>query len=107
MGGVCFCNDVNKPGSLNRAQRYFKDSIQKDPDFALAYTGLADTYVYLAFAGALTRDQAERSAREAITKALKLDDSIGEAYDTLGELSSEFDWNWDEAERQFNRSIAL
>jgi TolB-like protein/DNA-binding winged helix-turn-helix (wHTH) protein/Flp pilus assembly protein TadD len=106
-GRLYFVNEFTKSDSLNKAQRYFKDSIQKDPDFALAYTGLADTYVYLAFAGALTRDQAERSAREAIAKALKLDDSIGEAYDTLGELSSEFDWDWDEAERQFNRSIAL
>jgi TolB-like protein/Flp pilus assembly protein TadD len=106
-GRLYFVNEFTKPDSLNRAQRYFQDSIQKDPDFALAYAGLADTYVYLAFAGALQRDQAERSAREAIAKALKLDDSIGEAYDTLGELRSEFDWDWDEAERQFNRSIAL
>jgi TolB-like protein/DNA-binding winged helix-turn-helix (wHTH) protein len=106
-GRLYFVNEFTKSDSLNKAQRYFKDSIQKDPDFALAYTGLADTYVYLAFAGALPRDQAERFAREAVAKALKLDDSIGEAYDTLGELSSEFDWDWDEAERQFNRSIAL
>jgi TolB-like protein/DNA-binding winged helix-turn-helix (wHTH) protein len=106
-GRLYFVNEFTKPDSLNRAQRYFKDSIQKDPDFALAYAGLADTYVYLAFAGALPRDQAERSAREALAKALKLDDSIGEAYDTLGALSWRFDWDWNAADREFNRAIAL
>jgi tetratricopeptide (TPR) repeat protein len=106
-GRLYFVNEYTKTDSLNRAQRYFKESIQKDPDFALAYAGLADTYVYLAFAGALTRDQAERSAREALAKALKLDDSIGEAYDTLGALSSRFDWDWNAADREFNRAIAL
>jgi TolB-like protein/DNA-binding winged helix-turn-helix (wHTH) protein/Tfp pilus assembly protein PilF len=106
-GRLYFVNEYTKPDSLKRAQRYFNESIQKDPDFALAYAGLADTYVYLAFAGALTKDQAERSAREALAKALKLDDSIGEAYDTLGALSWRFDWDWNAADRAFNRAIAL
>jgi TolB-like protein/DNA-binding winged helix-turn-helix (wHTH) protein/Tfp pilus assembly protein PilF len=106
-GRLYFVNEFNKPASLKRAQGYFQESIQKDSKFALAYAGLADTYVYLAFAGALNRDQAYRSAKEALAKALKLDDSIGEAYDTLGELSSEFDWDWNAADREFNRAIAL
>src|ERR1700733_6914375 len=106
-GRLYFVNEFTKPDSLNRAQRYFKESIRKDPDFALAYAGLADTYVYLAFAGALSREQAERSAREALAKALKLDDSIGEAYDTLGALSWRFDWDWNAADREFNSAIAL
>ena len=88
-GRLYFVNEFTKPDSLKKAQRYFEESIQKDPEFALAYAGLADTYVYLAFAGALTRDQAYRSAKEALAKALKLDDSIGEAHDTLGVLSCE------------------
>jgi TolB-like protein/DNA-binding winged helix-turn-helix (wHTH) protein/Tfp pilus assembly protein PilF len=106
-GRLYFVNEFTKADALRKAQRYFEQSIQKDPDFALAYAGLADTYVYLAFAGALTRDQAERSAREALAKALKLDDSIGEAYDTLGLLSWRFDWDWQAADREFNRAIAL
>ena len=106
-GRLYFVNEFTKPDSLNRAQRYFKDSLQKDPDFALAYAGLADTYVYLSFAGALPRDQAYRSAKEALAKALKLDDGIGEAYDTLGVLSWRFDWDWNAADREFNRAIAL
>jgi TolB-like protein/DNA-binding winged helix-turn-helix (wHTH) protein/Tfp pilus assembly protein PilF len=106
-GRLYFVNEFTKPDSLKKAQRYFEESTQKDPNFALAYAGLADTYVYLAFAGALQRDQAYRSAKEELARALELDDSIGEAHDTLGVLSWQFDWDWDAAEREFNRAIAL
>jgi len=106
-GRLYFVNEFTKPDSLKKAQAYFEESIQKDPAFALAYAGLADTYVYMAFAGALPKDQAYRSAKEALGKALELDDSIGEAHDTLGVLSSEFDWDWGAADREFNRAIAL
>jgi len=106
-GRLYFANEYTKPESLRKAQHYFEDAIQKDPQFALAYAGLADTYVYLAFSQALPRDQAYRSAKETLAKALELDDSIGETYDTLGVLSSDFDWDWDTAERQFDRAIAL
>jgi TolB-like protein/DNA-binding winged helix-turn-helix (wHTH) protein/Tfp pilus assembly protein PilF len=106
-GRLYFVTEFTKPDSLRKAQQDFEVSIQKDPNFALAYAGLADTYVYLAFAGALQKDQAYRSAKEAVAKALELDDSIGEAYDTLGLLSFEFDWDWDTADREFNRAIAL
>ena len=76
-GRLYFVNEFTKPDSLKKAQGYFEESIQRDPNFALAYAGLADTFVYLAFAGALQKDQAYRSAKEALAKALKLDDSIG------------------------------
>jgi TolB-like protein/DNA-binding winged helix-turn-helix (wHTH) protein len=106
-GRLCFVNEFTKPDSLIKAQAYFEESIQKDPSFALAYAGLADTYVYMAFAGALPKDQAYRLAKDALAKALALDDSIGEAHDTLGVLSSNFDWDWGAADREFNRAIAL
>jgi TolB-like protein/DNA-binding winged helix-turn-helix (wHTH) protein/Flp pilus assembly protein TadD len=106
-GRLYFVNEFTKPDSLKKTQAYFEESIQKDPGFALAYAGLADSYVYMAFAGALQKDQAYRLAKDALAKALALDDSIGEAHDTLGLLSSEFDWDWDTADREFNRAIAL
>jgi len=106
-GRLYFVNEFTKPGSLKKAQSYFEESIQKDPNFALAYAGLADTYVYLAFAGALPLDQAYGPAKKAVAKALELDDSIGEAHDTLGLLKSDFDWDWDAADREFSRAIAL
>lgn len=106
-GRLYFTNEFTKPDSLRKAQRFFEDAIQKDSNFALAYAGLADTYVYLAYAGALQKDLAYRSAKNALAKALQLDESIGEAHDTLGALSSSFDWDWETADREFNRAIAL
>ena len=106
-GRLYFTNEYTKPDSLRKAQHLFEESIEKDPNFALAYAGLADTYVYLAFSGALQKDAAYRSAKEALEKALQLDDSIGEAHDTLGLLNWQFDWDWDAADREFNRAIAL
>jgi tetratricopeptide (TPR) repeat protein len=107
QGRLYFTTDFSKPASLMKAQNLFEESIREDPDFALSYAGLADTYVYLAYAGAMPKDQAYRSARKWVAKALELDDSIGEAYDTLGALSWNFDWDWDAADRAFTRAIAL
>ena len=106
-GRLYFTTEYTKPESLKKAQHLFQEAIEKDPNLALAYAGMADTYVYLAFSGAVQKDAAYRPAKEALAKAMQLDDSIGEAYDTLGLLSSQFDWDWDAAEREFNRAIAL
>jgi TolB-like protein/DNA-binding winged helix-turn-helix (wHTH) protein/Flp pilus assembly protein TadD len=106
-GRLYFSTEFTKPDSLKKAQHLFGEAIRKDPNFALAYAGLADTYVYLAFSGALQKDPAYRSAKQALAKALQLDDTIGEAHDTLGVLNWQFDWDWDAAEREFNRAIAL
>ena len=103
-GRFYFTTEFTKPVSLKKAQHYFEDAIQKDPEFALAYAGLADTDVYLAFTGAMSRDLAYRSAKEATGKAQELDDSIGELHDTLGVLSWQFEWDWDAAEREFDRA---
>lgn len=106
-GRLYFVTEFTKADSLRKAQHYFQESLKQDPNFALAYAGLADTYVYLAFANALPKDQAYQSAKGALAKALALDDSIGEAHDTLGVLSADFDWDWDNADREFSRAIAL
>ena len=107
QGRLYFTNEFTNPDSLRKAQHYFEDAMRKDPNFALAYAGLADTYVFLAYAEVLPRDLAYRTAKDTLAKALELDDSIGEAHDTLGALSANFDWDWDTADREFNRAIAL
>jgi TolB-like protein/DNA-binding winged helix-turn-helix (wHTH) protein/Tfp pilus assembly protein PilF len=106
-GRLYFTTEYTKPNSLRKAQHLFEEAIQKDPNFALAYAGLADTFVYLAFSGALQKGPAYQAAKQAVAKALQLDDTIGEAHDTLGLLNWQFDWDWDAAEREFNRAIAL
>jgi TolB-like protein/DNA-binding winged helix-turn-helix (wHTH) protein/Tfp pilus assembly protein PilF len=92
---------------LKTAQRYFEESIQKDPGFALSYVRLADCYVYLGFLRQLSPEDAYRPAREALRKALELDDSIGEAHATLALLSWRHEWNWAATEREFNYALAL
>ena len=108
-GRYYLSNQFTMAKPLNMAKGYFEESIRKDPGFALAYSGLADSYTYLALfgQGELTPDRAYKLAKEAINKALELDDSIGEAHDTLGLLSWRFGWDWGAAEREFNQAIAL
>ncbi|MCU1243954.1 MAG: Adenylate cyclase [Candidatus Acidoferrum typicum] len=95
------------PQDLKTARRYFEESIQKDPDFALGYVGLADSYVLLASFRQLSPEGAYKPAKEALSKALELDDSIGEAHDTLASLSWRHEWDWAGTEREFRRAIAL
>lgn len=107
QGRFYMTNLFSKPQDLTTARNFFEQAIRKDPRFALAYSGLADSYVYSAFFRQVRPDLAYRSAKDAISKALQLDDSIGEVHDTLALLSWRYEWNWKTAEGELNQSIAL
>ena len=107
QGRLYFTTEFTKPASLRKAQHLFEEAIRKDPNLALAYAGLADTYLYLALDGAMPKEQAYEAAKKYVGKAMELDDSIGEAWDTLGQLRANFDWDWDGADQAFSRAIAL
>jgi eukaryotic-like serine/threonine-protein kinase len=93
---------------LKQSRDYFKQAIAKDSSFALAYTGLASSYYMLAAGfGHLRPKEASAPARDAIQRALALDDELGEAHMGLAILRSWFDWDWDGAEREFKRAIEL
>jgi TolB-like protein/DNA-binding winged helix-turn-helix (wHTH) protein/Flp pilus assembly protein TadD len=94
-------------GPLNTAKSYFEESIRKDPGLALAYWGLADSYIFLTFSGQLSPEGTYRPANEALRKALELDENAGEIHDALGVLRWQYEWDLDGAEREFNRAIAL
>jgi TolB-like protein/Flp pilus assembly protein TadD len=106
-GRYYFVNEFTNPESLRRSKSYFEESIRKDPGFALGYAGLADSYAFLGLFNQLPPEAAYQSAKEALRKSRELDDTLGEAHYTLGVLSWRFDWNWDNAEREFQQSIAL
>jgi TolB-like protein/Tfp pilus assembly protein PilF len=106
-GRFYFDNGFTEPESLKKGKQHFEHSIEIDPNFAQAYAGLANTYLYSAFAGVLKRDLAYRSANEAVAKAMELDDSVGEAHETLGTMKETFEWDWEGAEREYSRAIAL
>ena len=85
--------------SIQVAQNYFTEAIQKDPGFALAYVGLAGCYSDLGeFRWAAPQDVYPR-AKELILKALQLDESEAEAHSALGYLTWQFDWNWQECRK--------
>jgi TolB-like protein/DNA-binding winged helix-turn-helix (wHTH) protein/Tfp pilus assembly protein PilF len=93
--------------SLTMAKTYFEEAVREDPGFALAHSGLADAYLYLAIFRHAAPESSYRPAKEAVRQALALDDSIGEAHDTLAVLSWRYDWDWDATERELNQAIAL
>ncbi len=94
------------PEGLQRAIEQFDLAVQKDPNYALAYVGLADSYGIAGnFPGLSVKESLPR-AKAYATKALEIDDSLGEAYATLG-LVNALQWNWTEAEKAYKRSIEL
>jgi TolB-like protein/DNA-binding winged helix-turn-helix (wHTH) protein/Flp pilus assembly protein TadD len=106
-GRFYLSNQFTMAQPLAMSKQYFEESIRKDPGFALAYSGLADSYLYLALFRQLSPDSAYHSATEALRKALELDDTIGEAHDTLGLLNWRYKWDLKAAERELNQAIAL
>ena len=97
--------------STKKAIPYFQQSIQKDPSYALAYDGLANCYTFLGITGALLSGLPPREvmpkAKEAVLKALQLDETLGAAHSTLGHIHFNYDWDWDAGEREFKRALEL
>jgi TolB-like protein/DNA-binding winged helix-turn-helix (wHTH) protein/Flp pilus assembly protein TadD len=108
LKGRYFWNKRTGDG-LKKAIEYFSLAIEKDPIYAEAYSGLADAY---ALAGdweyaILSPHEASPKAKAAATKALTLDDSLGEAHTSLAFAMDQYDWDWASAEREYQRAIAL
>jgi eukaryotic-like serine/threonine-protein kinase len=98
-----------RPGGLREGIHYFEQAIEKDPNYALAYSGLADGYATLATweSGTIPPVEAMPKANAAALKALEIDDTLAEAHASLGYIRLHYDWDWQEAEKQFKRAIEL
>ncbi|MCA1849518.1 MAG: protein kinase [Acidobacteria bacterium] len=93
--------------SLKQAVEFYKQAVEKDPNFALAYSGLAKTYaLFPVFSVALPKDSMPQ-AKAAALRALALDDSLDEAHAALGLYLSAFAWNQPAAETELRRAIEL
>ena len=102
-----FCWNLRTPEGVGEAIRFFEQAIAEDPDYALAYTGLADSYgLQLDYRGAPVQEGMQRAKAEA-QKALALDDALAEAHTSLGWVTFIYDWDWPAAEREFRRAIEL
>jgi eukaryotic-like serine/threonine-protein kinase len=90
-------------GGSKSAIEYFQRAIQKDPRYALAYAGLADSYLLLGsyWVEAITE------AKSAAEQALKLDPTLAEAHVSLGQIKLWLDWDWSAARREFEKGISL
>jgi serine/threonine protein kinase/Tfp pilus assembly protein PilF len=95
-------------GGVNKAIDYFQQAIAKEPNYALAYTGLADSYYSLARnSAALSPKEAGAKARQAAEKAIELDPVLCEAHASFANILLVFEWDFAGAEREFKRAIDL
>ncbi len=92
---------------LKKAIGYFEDAILKDPNYALAYAGLADSYAALGVVEDQSSQDLMPKARSAALRALELDDGLAEAHASLGYVKHRFEWDWPGAEKEFKRAIEL
>jgi TolB-like protein/Tfp pilus assembly protein PilF len=95
------------PANLMAGMEYYHKAIGIDPNYALAYTGLADTYHLLASYGLRPPATSFERAKEAATHALKLDDKLAEAYNSLAAINLLYDWDWKAAEEGFVEALKL
>ena len=95
------------PAGFWKGIESFKQAIEKDPDYAQAYVGLADCYILLGPNDVLPAKEVYPLAKAAALKALQLDDGLAEAHASLGFLMLLYDWNPAQAEKQFQRAIEL
>jgi TolB-like protein/Flp pilus assembly protein TadD len=93
--------------SLRKALLYFQQAIRLDPNYSLAYVGLADTYTLLSFFTLAAPNDAFPKAKAAAEKALAIDSTLAEAYTALGQYKAYYEWDWNGAEDQFQKGIAL
>ena len=90
-----------------KAIEYFQQAVEKDPSYALAYTGIADSYVLLGWNSYLPPKDAFPKGKMAAMKALRLDPDLGEGHTPQAAVLWLYDWQWGKAQEEFQRSLAL
>ena len=93
--------------ALATAADYYKQAIDKDPAYALAYDGLADCFISQAWYSFRPSKDAYPKAKAAAGKALELDESLSEAHASLAFVLTNYDWEWSNAEKEYQRAINL
>lgn len=106
LKGRYFWNKRDKVG-FTKAVDYFQQAIAKDPTYAAAYAGLADSYALSGGFNLIPVEQAMPRAQAAAEKALQLDSNLAEAHASLGLLAPFNNWNWAGAEQHYQRAIEL
>jgi len=106
LKGLFYMNK-RTPDGYTQAVEYFQKAIEKDHDYAIAYTGLAESYTQAAFINVFPPKELMPKAKAAATKALELDDSLADPHVALGYAGFGYDWDWTAAGKHFERSFEL
>jgi len=106
LKGKHFANRLS-PDSLEKAVRYFNDAIKADPTYAPAYAELAETYGWATASQFIPSQEGLAKAKSAALHALEIDPNLGEAYNTLAWVKYVHDWDFEGADQDFERALAL
>ena len=106
LQGLFYWNKWTEEG-FRKATDFFNQAVEKDPNYAQAYAGLADTYNFLGESGYTAPQQVWQNAKSAAMHAVKLDDTLPEAHISLALVRESYDWDWTGAESEFKRAIQL
>ena len=106
LEGRYFLNNRTEE-SLKKAIERFDKALEKDPQYALACTGVADSYAVLALLEFLPPKEAFPKARTAAEKAVEIENGLAEAHTSLALIRFQYDWDWEGAEKEFKRAIEL
>jgi TolB-like protein/DNA-binding winged helix-turn-helix (wHTH) protein/Tfp pilus assembly protein PilF len=106
LKGRYFWNKRTQQG-FQRAVDCFQLAIEKDPSYAPAYAGLADSYALTSIYGQGDSTELMRKARVAALHAIELDDTLAEAHASLAVIAQNYDWNWQVVDKEYRRAIEL
>src|SRR5713226_992683 len=108
LKGRYYWNKRSQEG-LTKAINYFQIAIEKDPNYALAYAGLADCYSIIGsvIVGTVPAAEVAPKARAAALKSLELDNTLAEAHTSLATVRFNYDWDWNSAASGFRRAVEL
>lgn len=105
LKGRYHLNNISVVG-LKKAIGYFKQAIEMDPNYAPAYAGMSDTYIFLSDIY-IPGKEAMPMARAAAQKAMELDETLAEAHEALAMVEASYDWKWTEADSAFKRALEI
>jgi TolB-like protein/Tfp pilus assembly protein PilF/predicted Ser/Thr protein kinase len=95
------------PEGYERSIQFSQQAIARDPSYALAYSGLALTYISMAYDGWMPPKEAYGKATAAVAKGLAIDPDVGELHHALAEIKKGYEWDWEGAEAEYQRALRL
>ena len=95
------------PNWINESMNFYRQALEKDPNFALAHIGVADAYITMSGHRQISVDEAAVNAEPSITRALQIDNSLAQAHNALAEFKYQYQYDWQGAESEFRTALDL